>query len=84
MSEPLPRGLVFFSSRLPAAYRRRRLLVAGILGVATIALIWPVYPFFGGIRPFVLGLPFSFAWVILWLLIVFFAFAWLYRSEGPS
>jgi hypothetical protein len=37
------------------------------------ALVWPGYTFAGGrIEPYVLGLPFSFAWVIGWLVLSFF------------
>ncbi len=34
-----------------------------------LALTFPVYGWFGGIEPRVLGLPFSFAWVILWVVL---------------
>lgn len=84
MSGPsdVPRGLIFFSDRASRQRRRRRGLFIAIVFVAALALIWPVYPLFGGIRPLVLGLPLSFAWVVLWLGIVFGALVWLYRSDG--
>ena len=35
-------------------------------------LTWPGYEWFGGrIRPFILGLPFSFAWAIGWVILTF-------------
>ena len=35
-------------------------------------MVWPVYAEFGTrIEPFVLGVPFSFAWVIGWALVTF-------------
>lgn len=78
----IPRGLVFFSDRATTRHRRRRRAFVTIIVVATLALIAPVYPLASGIRPFMLGLPLSFAWVVLWLVVVFGALVWLYRSDG--
>jgi hypothetical protein len=33
------------------------------------ALTYPGYLPFSGVKPFVLGLPFSFVWVILWVVL---------------
>lgn len=77
----VPGGLVLFRPGTPPTVRRRRLAVASIVLVAGLSLIWPVYPIFGAIRPFVLGLPLSLAWPVFWLVVVFIAFAWLYRTE---
>lgn len=77
----VPSGLVLFTdSASPARRRRRSLFLAIVLGAA-LALIAPVYPLFGSIRPLILGLPLSFAWVVLWLFVVFVALVWLYRSD---
>lgn len=77
----LPNGLVFFTDHASPSTRRRRVVFVSIVLVAALALIAPVYPLFGGIRPLILGLPLSFAWVILWLAIVFAALVWTYRSD---
>lgn len=75
-----PRGLIFPGLCNPA--RRGPLLVfVTVVVIAGLALLWPVYPFAGNIRPYVLGLPFSFAWVVGWLVVVFVALVLLYRSE---
>jgi hypothetical protein len=52
--------------------------------VAFLALIWPVYPIFSGVEPYILGLPQSLAWVVGWLGVVFVAVLWLYRAEEHS
>lgn len=77
----LPRGPVFFTAQASSRRRRRRRLFVAIVLAATLALVWPVYPLFGGVRPLVLGLPLSFAWVVGWLGVVFGALVWLYRSD---
>lgn len=77
----VPRGLVLFRSDLSAKQRGRRILFLAILAITTLALVWPVYPQVATIRPFILGLPFSFAWVVGWLVVMFVALIWLYRSE---
>lgn len=79
----LPRGLVLFPPGTPPAHRRRRIAFVVILVAATVSLMWPVYPLFAGPRPLVLGLPLSLAWMLLWLVIMFLAMLWLYRSERP-
>lgn len=55
------------------------------VAVAGLALVWPVYPLVPAIEPYVLGLPFSFAWVVGWLGVVFGALLLLYwEDEGDS
>ena len=81
---PLPKGLVLFPPDTSPARRRQRLLFVAILMVATLALIWPIYPMFSGIYPLILGLPLSLAWVVLWLAVMMTALIWLYRSEGSA
>jgi hypothetical protein len=80
--DDLPTGL-FFSSLQDASARRRTLAFVLVVTVAGLALVWPVYPSVAGIRPYVLGLPFSLAWVVGWLLVVFVALVLFYRAEEP-
>ena len=47
-----------------------------------LATLWPVYPLFSGIRPRILGLPLSLAYVILCLLLSFLAQLALFLWEG--
>lgn len=84
MPDPdVPKGLVLFPPGTPPAYRRRRLVFFGIWVVTAAALVWPLYPLFGGDAfPLVLGLPWSLAWLVGWLGVIFGASVWLYRSEG--
>lgn len=78
--------LVFFER---GASRRRR-VVAGAFTVwflvVLTAILWPVYALVGHARPFVLGLPFSFFWVILWLLVSFtgLLLLYLFRYRGEE
>jgi hypothetical protein len=82
-SEEVPQGLVV--PGLKNETRRGSLL--SFLTVAIIsglALIWPVYPFAGSIRPYLFGLPFSFVWVVGWLVVMFVALVLLYRTDEPA
>ena len=47
-----------------------------------VGLVWPVYPVFATVRPFVLGIPFSLAYVVILLLAGFAALLGLYLWEG--
>lgn len=66
------RGPRFVPSDLTPGERRVYLGAATVLVVVFLALVWPVYPLFAGIRPLVLGVPLSLAWVVAWLLVSFF------------
>ena len=69
MQDKIPNKLTF-SAGSPER-RKRTFLLSGILVVLQICLIWPVYPVFSSPGPLFLGLPLSFLWVILVLLIAF-------------
>ncbi|MEM1128421.1 MAG: hypothetical protein AAGI71_17380 [Bacteroidota bacterium] len=72
--------LVFFPEGTTKAHRRGRVGMALVLGVTALMLVWPVQAWIP-LRPLVLGLPASFAWVIGWLFVIFGALIALYRSE---
>lgn len=62
-------------------YRRRRQIFTAVWAAVTVGLTVPVVPALWSPRPLLLGLPASFAWVILCLVVVFAALVWLFRSE---
>lgn len=58
-----------------------RWAVAGFFLVYTVAVTWPAVVPFNRIRPLVFGLPFSLAWMALWVSLGFVALLLLDRSE---
>ena len=80
--EPLPTGLLLFRPGTDPAKRRRRLIFLAIYFVVAALLVWPIFPMFSGIEPLILGLPFSLAWVLMDLTVIFVAVLWLYRTEA--
>ncbi len=78
--KPSPRPLLFPPGTDPARRRRRTVFLAVYVAIALL-LIWPVYPLFSSAFPLVLGLPFSLAWVVTALGLMFGALLWLFRSE---
>lgn len=82
-SDDPPRGLAFPGLR-NAPNRGPLLVFLAVVVVAGIALVWPVYPLASSIRPYVLGLPFSFAWVVGWLVVVFVALVLFYRTDESN
>lgn len=83
-TDDIPRGLVFPSLQDAPGRRWRVFTFLSVVAVAGLSLIWPVYPSIAGIRPYVLGLPFSLVWVVGWLVVVFGALVLLYRAEESS
>lgn len=79
--DSVPTGLVLFRPGTDPARRQRRSIFLAIYLVVAALLVWPVFPVFSGIRPMILGLPFSLAWVIMVLGVMFAALLWLFRSE---
>jgi amino acid transporter len=83
-SSDVPADLIVWSVHTPPPRRRwRRLLAIGVIAVAVVALVWPVYAFFGRVEPFILGVPLSMAWMAFWGLVVFAARALLHRHHHP-
>ena len=53
--------------------RFRNLLFGGYVVVCLLAVTWPGYAWLGNsVEPYVLGLPFSLAWIVGWVLLTFF------------
>lgn len=71
----------FFPSELDA--RERRIYGALTLFFVTVllALTWPVYTLFSGIRPLVLGMPFSLFYIVAVLVLSFLVLLGLYLWE---
>ncbi|MDX1670923.1 MAG: hypothetical protein R3211_01175 [Balneolaceae bacterium] len=59
----------------------RKIIFLVLLGIIQLCVIWPVYTWFSGIHPMILGLPLSFAWIIAMLLSAFFLLLWYYLSD---
>lgn len=78
----------FFPSDLDRRARRVYGAATVFFLVTVVALVWPVYSFFGEIRPFVFGMPFSLFYVVVWLvgsfLVLLGVFVWEGRRERAS
>jgi len=64
--------------------RLNRVMISILTVIISIAIMWPIYPLFSGIEPFIFGLPLSFAWIILWVIIGFVSMIWLYLSDNKD
>lgn len=69
-------------SHLTPGERRVYVGVAVFFVALFFALIWPVYPLFSGLRPLVLGVPLSLAYVVALLLLGFGVLLGLFVWEG--
>ncbi len=80
-TEDLATGLALFRPGTSPARRRRRLVFLAVYVAVAAFLVWPIFSVFSGIRPMILGLPFSLAWVVMTLGVMFVALLWLYRTD---
>lgn len=63
------------------SYRRRHRIGFRIAFAVLLLSIWPLYPWIGGIRPLVLGMPFSMFWLVLMIATVFFTFLKIFTAD---
>ena len=77
----LPRGIVLFRHDASPAHRRRRTIFLVLFVLIASLVLWPVFPLVARVFPLVLGLPFSFAWVVMALVAMFFVLLWLFLTE---
>ena len=80
-SYPVSNGLVLFPPGTSPGKKRRRILFVAVYLLVVTALVWPVYPTFSGIRPLIVGLPLSLAWIVGVLFAGFLALMALYLTE---
>lgn len=64
--------------------RTARRLAVGYFVAYTVALTYPGLAPFNRIRPFVLGLPFSVFWVVLWVALSCVPLWWVRRAERAA
>ena len=67
-------------SKKGRAPRRHRLLL-GIVLLALAASVWPGYLLGARVSPYILGLPFSLAWLVLCVAVVFVALWLTFRAD---
>lgn len=72
----------FLPSDLPPGARRVYVGATLFFAVTFVALVWPVYSLFAGIRPRILGLPLSLTWVVGWVVAGFLVLAAVHLWEG--
>ena len=56
-------------------------LVIGYFIVVVLTTMWPIYPFFSRIRPLILGMPFSLAYLVFLIVLSFLVLVSLYTWE---
>ena len=60
--------------------RRHKLLLI-VVFLALAAETWPGYLLADRLEPYILGLPFDFAWLVLWIVVVFAALVLTFRAD---
>lgn len=73
-----------FPARLSPRRRRIYRFLVGYFVVIFLGMIWPVYPLFDSIRPFVLGVPFALFYLVILLSATFAALLTVYLWESKN
>jgi uncharacterized membrane protein len=55
-----------------------------IIIVPFLMVIFPIFEIANKVTPFVLGLPFNFFWIVLWIVITFIAVVFLYFKDPDN
>ena len=63
------------------SFHRRHRIGFWVAFAVLLLSIWPLYPWIAGIRPLVLGMPFSMFWLVLMIATVFFTFLTLFAKD---
>jgi hypothetical protein len=71
----------FFSRSLTGGQSRVYRTATAVFVAIFLALVWPVYPIFAGIRPMFLGIPLSLFYVVALVGLSFFTVLTLYLWE---
>ncbi len=61
--------------------RRFQTIFIVVMAIAFLPTIFPVFAVANRVEPFVLGLPFSFFWVVAWILVVFSLLVVMYLMD---
>lgn len=61
--------------------RRFQTIFIVVMGLAFLPTIFPVFAVANRVEPFVFGLPFSFFWVVSWILTVFLLLVVMYLVD---
>ena len=62
-------------------FHRRHRIGFWVAFAVLLLSIWPLYPWIAGIRPLILGMPFSMFWLVLMIAAVFFTFLTLFAKD---
>lgn len=73
-----------FPARLSPQRRRIYRFLVGYFLLIFVGMIWPIYPLFGRIRPFVFGIPFSLFYLVSLLSATFAALLAVYIWESRN
>ena len=74
-------GLDLFSSKTPQKARYRFLFHAGVYVSLLLLVVWPAFPVFNRVEPYILGLPFNMFWNALVLTGLFVNSLLLYNFD---
>lgn len=72
------KSMFFQNGRL----RKSRLMIFIFSILAFLSIMWPGYAHFADYEPFILGIPLSFAWIILWVILSFVAMMSMYILDN--
>ena len=73
-----PRGGILLDEKARGVLERRFAVFSLVL---LLVLIFPVFAVANRVQPMILGLPFSLAWIVFWLVVEFIGVIAFYRAE---
>ena len=74
-------GFCVFPKGYPAKEKKRSIFWFMFFLLVFLAHIWPLFMVGNRVAPYILGMPFSMFWIVLWTFIGFVGLLAMYKSE---
>jgi len=78
------KNIVLFRKDIPPKKRRVYSIFSVFFIICVLAVIFPFYAVANRVTPYIMGMPFSMAWIVIWIILLFIGLVLLYAWESRT
>jgi len=78
------KNIVLFQKKTPPKKRSIYSLFTIFFIVCILAVVFPFYAVGNRVTPYIMGMPFSMAWIVIWIILLFIGLVLLYAWESRT